>query len=71
MQVYRNAQVIVSFNPKLCVHCGNCVRGLHSVFDVQARPWVNVDAATPDEIVAQIAKCPSGALTCERPSPVP
>jgi uncharacterized Fe-S cluster protein YjdI len=47
------------------------VRGLHSVFDVQARPWVNVDAATPDEIVAQIAKCPSGALTCERPSPVP
>lgn len=66
MQEYKNAQIIVRFNPKVCTHSGNCVRGLHAVFDVQARPWVNVEAATADEIAAQIAKCPSGALTCER-----
>lgn len=66
MQEYKNAQIIVRFDPKVCVHSGNCVRGLHAVFDVQARPWVNVNAATADEIAAQIARCPSGALTVER-----
>ena len=71
MQEYKNAQIIVRFNPKLCVHSGKCVRGLHAVFDVQARPWVNVDAASADEIAAQIAKCPSGALSSERPPSVP
>jgi uncharacterized Fe-S cluster protein YjdI len=66
MQEYKNDQIIVRFDPKACEHSGKCVRGLHAVFDTHARPWVNVNAATADAIEAQIAKCPSGALTCER-----
>ena len=66
MQEYKNAEIIVRFSPKLCEHSGNCVRGLHAVFDVHARPWVNINAAAADAIEAQIAKCPSGALTFER-----
>jgi uncharacterized Fe-S cluster protein YjdI len=66
MQEYRNEEIVVRFLPKVCIHSGNCVRRLHTVFDVHARPWVNVDAATADEIAAQIDKCPSGALSYER-----
>lgn len=66
MQEYKNARIIVRFDPKVCTHSANCIRGLHAVFDVHARPWVNVDAASADEIAAQIDKCPSGALTYVR-----
>lgn len=66
MQEYKNDTIVVRFDPKKCEHSGNCVRGLHTVFDVHARPWVSVNGASADAIEAQIAKCPSGALTCER-----
>lgn len=62
---YENADVVVRFDARLCIHSGNCLRGLHAVFDVQKRPWVNVDAATAGDIAAQVEKCPSGALTYE------
>lgn len=65
VQEYRNADIVVRFDPRVCTHSGNCVRGLRPVFDVQKRPWVNVDAATAGAIAAQIEQCPSGALTYE------
>jgi len=33
------------------------------VFNPRRRPWVEVTAATTDEIVTQVVKCPSGALS--------
>lgn len=65
MQEYSSARLIVRFDPKICTHSGNCVRGLPQVFDVKARPWVNVEGADRDAIIAQIQRCPSGALTFE------
>lgn len=65
VQEYRHADFVVRFDPRVCTHSGNCVRGLRTVFDVQKRPWVNVDGATAEAIAAQIEKCPSGALTYE------
>jgi Iron-binding zinc finger CDGSH type/Divergent 4Fe-4S mono-cluster len=38
------------------------------VFDVSRRPWVDVDAAGPDEIAAVIRSCPTDALRY-RPGP--
>ena len=66
VQEYRRPGIVVRFDPRICTHSGNCVRGLRAVFDVQKRPWVNVDGASADDIAAQIEKCPSGALSCER-----
>lgn len=40
-----------------------CARGLPDVFDPRKRPWVNIDGAGTDTIVAQVARCPSGALS--------
>ncbi len=63
---YRNEQIAVAWEPDLCIHTGNCVRGLPAVFDPQARPWVAIDAATADEIAAIVQRCPTGALHFRR-----
>lgn len=60
---YSNGEVTVVWQPDLCIHSGICVRGLSSVFDVKKRPWVNIEGADTDAIVAQVKKCPSGALS--------
>jgi uncharacterized Fe-S cluster protein YjdI len=63
MPEYRNGKIVVSYDPEICIHAGDCVRGLPSVFDVSKKPWVNVDGAPPEDIAAQVEKCPSGALS--------
>ena len=63
---YRTDQIVVYWEPKLCIHTGNCLRGLHQVFNIRRRPWVNVEAASPDQIAEVIQRCPTGALRFER-----
>jgi uncharacterized Fe-S cluster protein YjdI len=65
-KTYEGKEVDVSFDPELCIHSGNCVGGLPAVFDVKRRPWITPDGAPADEVVAQVARCPSGALRIER-----
>lgn len=63
MKKYAKDDIQIGWEPDKCTHSGNCVRGLNSVFDVNKRPWINVDGATKQEIIDQVAKCPSGALS--------
>jgi len=65
---YETDEIVVEWRPDLCIHSGNCARGLPAVFDPTRRPWVDVEAATADEIEAQVARCPSGALHSRRPA---
>jgi uncharacterized Fe-S cluster protein YjdI len=60
---YSNAEVTVIWKPNLCIHSTICFNGLPKVFDPQARPWVNVEGASTEEIVDQVKECPSGALS--------
>jgi len=60
---YSNGEVTVVWKPHMCIHSGICFRGLPGVFDPRVRPWVNAEGATSDQIVDQILKCPSGALS--------
>lgn len=62
---YRGEGVTVSFDPEVCQHSGNCVRGLPAVFDTERTPWIDPDGASVDEVVPQVARCPSGALRIE------
>ena len=62
---YSNGAVTVIWQPAKCIHSGVCVRGLSHVFDPQRRPWIDLAPATSEQIVAQVAKCPSGALSIE------
>jgi uncharacterized Fe-S cluster protein YjdI len=60
---YSNGEVTIVWKPHLCIHSGKCVFGLPGVFDVHRKPWIDPKAAPTDEIVKQVAICPSGALS--------
>jgi uncharacterized Fe-S cluster protein YjdI len=62
LQVYETQDVTVTFDPNLCRHTGICLRGLPAVFDIRERRWVRPELASAGEVVAQVARCPSGAL---------
>ena len=59
---YKRDEITIVWNPKLCIHAGVCVRTLPKVYNPKARPWIKTEHATPQELVDQVAKCPSGAL---------
>lgn len=60
---YNNADITVNWKPELCIHCGVCARGLPGVFDPRRRPWIDMTQATTLQIIDQVNKCPSGALS--------
>lgn len=60
---YSNGEVTIVWKPAICIHSGNCFKGLNEVFDPRKRPWVTPDGITSSKIVDQINKCPSGALS--------
>ncbi len=62
IQTYEAPGITVTFDPEVCIHSGNCVRGLPMVFDVKRKRWIQPEHATPEEVASQIRKCPSGAL---------
>ncbi len=66
---YSNGEVTVVWEPARCVHSGVCFRGLPQVFDPRKRPWVNIEGAPSAEIVAQVGRCPSGALSMAGSNP--
>lgn len=64
LQAYETPEIIVTFDPNVCIHSGVCVRGLPAVFDVSRRRWVRPELASAVDVAAQVARCPSGALQC-------
>ena len=62
---YVGEKVTISFDSDVCQHSGNCVKGLAAVFDTANKPWIKPDGASPDDVIAQVARCPSGALRIE------
>ncbi len=66
LQAYEAPGITVTFDPTVCTHSGVCVRGLPAVFDVRRKRWIQADAASADEVAAQVARCPSGALQVVR-----
>ena len=63
---YEGDGITVLFDGARCIHAAECVRGLPSVFDADARPWVQPKGADADAVAAVVHRCPSGALTYER-----
>lgn len=59
---YKTDDLIVYWYPKLCSHSTKCLNMLPQVFDMNKRPWVNINAADPIEIIRTVDACPSGAL---------
>jgi uncharacterized Fe-S cluster protein YjdI/CDGSH-type Zn-finger protein len=62
---YRSDQIVVYWEPQLCIHTARCLRGLPQVFDINRRPWVKVEAASADQIAEVVMRCPTSALRFE------
>jgi putative redox protein len=60
---YSNEDITVEWKPELCRHAARCATQLPTVFNPAAKPWVNMDGATSQEIREQVARCPTGALS--------
>lgn len=63
---YTNGEITVVWKSDLCIHSGNCVRGLNKVFNPKDRPWIKMYSASTNEIIETVKNCPSGALTYKR-----
>ncbi len=61
--VFTNGEVIVTYEPHRCIHAEACAKGLAEVFKTSVIPWIDLDGASTKEIIKQVKKCPSGALT--------
>lgn len=59
---YEDEEITVTYDIKRCIHAGECVKGLPSVFNTKKTPWIQPDKATADSIADVIEKCPTGAL---------
>lgn len=60
---YTNGELTIIWQPDICIHSGICVQTLPQVYKPKERPWIQIENATTDQLIAQIKKCPSGALS--------
>jgi uncharacterized Fe-S cluster protein YjdI len=59
---FTNGEILVTYDPKICTQSEICAKGLADVFRTTVIPWIDPDGAETKQIIAQIRKCPSGAL---------
>lgn len=70
---YSNGEVTIVWKPSLCIHSTNCWRGLPQVFRPKEKPWIQPEKGSSQQVLSQVANCPSGALSTylnsEKPTP--
>jgi len=60
---YSNSEITVVWKPEYCQHSGRCWSQLPQVFDYKKKRWITPEGADSEQIIKQVGKCPSGALT--------
>ncbi len=60
---YTNGEVTIVWKPSVCIHSFVCINNLPKAFNPDYRPWIKIENASTEELVNQIKKCPSGALS--------
>ena len=66
VKTYSNKDITITWQPGKCIHSTICWKGengLLAVFNPREKPWIKPEAASTEQIVEQIRKCPSGALS--------
>ncbi|MFH1638975.1 MAG: (4Fe-4S)-binding protein [Chloroflexota bacterium] len=59
---YKKGKLTVYWDSDKCVHAGICVGELPEVFDINRRPWINLDSADEEKIKGVIDRCPAGGI---------
>lgn len=62
-KTYTTEDLTVMWQPHKCIHSAICFKGLPMVFDPRKRPWINITGAPKNDIIAQVKRCPSAALS--------
>ena len=60
---YTNGEITILWKPDKCTHAGICVKTLPQVYNPKDKPWIKIENAKSEELVEQVSKCPSGALS--------
>lgn len=63
---YTNGEVTIVWQPSACIHstiCWKKATGLPGVFNPMVKPWIDMTGSDTEQIVEQVKKCPSGALS--------
>jgi uncharacterized Fe-S cluster protein YjdI len=63
MKEYLNSDIVIKWQPKLCQYSGICIKILPEVYSLKSKPWIDIQKAKTIELIYQIKKCPSGALS--------
>ncbi|MDM1295325.1 (4Fe-4S)-binding protein [Sphingobacterium sp. N143] len=63
---YPKEEITIIWKPHLCQHAGICVHTLSKVYNPKQRPWIKPENASIQEIIDQVAKCPSQALSIKK-----
>ncbi len=63
---YRSSSIIVTFEPRFCIHAARCLTNLPDVFDVDMKPWIQPQNAPADRVAEVVMTCPTGALHFRR-----
>jgi uncharacterized Fe-S cluster protein YjdI len=68
---YTGEGVEVTWEPRLCIHAAECLRGAPEVFDARERPWIRLEGADAGHVADVVARCPTGALHALRTDGAP
>ncbi|MGB3151720.1 MAG: (4Fe-4S)-binding protein [Maribacter sp.] len=60
---YSNGELTVIWQPVKCIHAKECIKALPEVYKPEEKPWITPQNASTADLISQIKKCPSGALT--------
>lgn len=63
MKEYIKDDLVIIWQPEKCTHAAVCVKTLPKVYNPKEKPWIKPENATVEKLMAQIDKCPSGALS--------
>lgn len=67
MEIVDGQKVRILFDGGRCIHSRSCVLTQPNVFKANVvGPWIDPDAASPEELLALAERCPSGAIRIER-----
>ncbi|MDQ3015857.1 MAG: (4Fe-4S)-binding protein [Bacteroidota bacterium] len=60
---YTKGDLIIFWQPELCIHSAVCFHSLPAVFKPRERPWIQLEGADNAQIEATVKACPSGAIS--------
>ncbi len=63
VDTYVGNEITIHDNEGVCAHFAYCVNYSPAVFNVNREPWIEPDAANPEETAKTIRMCPTGALS--------